>query len=155
VIRRKLAAVMRLDRFRRALMIEAVLWLALIRLALMIVPFRRVAGWLGDLAPPGKAAEPSTIGPRGEDGARLAREIGWVVSRTASNVPFKALCLHQAIVAKIMLRRRGVPSTLYFGVAPGRSPGEALRAHAWLDAAGAAVTGHPVSRDFTEIACFV
>jgi hypothetical protein len=48
-----------------------------------------------------------------------------------------------------------VPSALHFGVAPGDGPGRGLRAHAWLDVAGAGVTGYPVSGEFTEIACFV
>jgi hypothetical protein len=154
VIRQKLSTLMRMNGFRRALIAETVLWLALARLALLILPFRSIARWLGDLTPPGKAVQLLEIRSVSGGEAQLAREIGWAVNRMASNVPFKAVCLHQAIAAKIMLRRRGVPSALHFGVAPGNAPGQGLRAHAWLDAAGAAVTGYPVAGDFTEIACF-
>jgi len=68
-------------------------------------------------------------------------------------VPFNAVCLPQAMTARIMLKRRGVGSVLHFGAAKGEQ--KPLDAHAWLDAAGVEVTGYPVAAKFTEIACFV
>ncbi len=85
--------------------------------------------------------------------AKLAEDIGWAVVRAARHVPFKAVCLPQAMAARIMLRRRGVASVLHFGAAKGRE--RPIDAHAWLDAAGVEVTGYPVSAQFAEIACFV
>ena len=75
------------------------------------------------------------------------------MTRAARHVPFRAVCLPQAIAAKAMLRRRGINSVLHFGVA--KRSDQSLDAHAWLDAAGIAVTGFPVGAEFTEIACFV
>jgi len=85
--------------------------------------------------------------------ARLAEEIGWATVRAAEHVPFKAVCLPQAMAARIMLRRRGVASVLHFGAAKGKD--KPIDAHAWLDAAGVEVTGYPVAAQFSEIACFV
>ncbi len=128
MIRRKLAAFMRMDRVRRALLVEVLMALAIARLALLLFPFRHVAHHLGALAPPGEDVSTET-----EPGdARLAREIGWAVGRMAAHVPFKAVCLQQAIAAKLMLRRRGIRSALHFGIANGEGSGESLRAHAWL-----------------------
>jgi hypothetical protein len=144
-----------MDPFRRALIVEALLWLALARLALVILPFRHVARRLGDPVPPGSGVgDVLTTSSRSGDAA-LARNIGWAVSRTASAVPFRAVCLQQAIAAKMMLRRHGVQSALHFGVSTGKADATTLKAHAWLDAAGARITGYPIAQCFTEIACFV
>ena len=75
------------------------------------------------------------------------------MTRSARYVPFKAVCLPQAMAARVMLKRRGVPSVMHFGAA--RGDDKPLDAHAWLDAAGVEVTGYPVADKFAEIACFV
>jgi hypothetical protein len=75
------------------------------------------------------------------------------VTRAARYVPFKAVCLPQAMAARVMLARRGVASIMHFGAARGRE--KPLDAHAWLDAAGIEVTGYPVPHELVEIACFV
>ena len=75
------------------------------------------------------------------------------MTRAARYVPFKAVCLPQAMAARVMLKRRGVKSVMHFGAAKGTD--KPLDAHAWLDAAGVEVTGYPVAENFAEIACFV
>lgn len=135
----------------RSLVVEAVVCLALARLALALIPFPRIARRLGDLVPPSD--------PRARraglqaSGANVAREVGWAVTRAARYVPFEAVCLPQAMAARIMLKRRGVESVMHFGAARGED--KPIDAHAWLDAAGVEVTGYPVAAGFSEIACFV
>jgi hypothetical protein len=83
---------------------------------------------------------------------------GWAVTRAARHVPFSAVCLPQAMAARIMLKRRGVDSVLHFGARIGQDKigqDKPIDAHAWLDAAGVEVTGYPVANTFAEIACFV
>ena len=138
---------------RRALLVEAVGWLLVARLALLLVPFPQVARRLGRFVPPADARAAQATLPRGDDAARRAEEIGWAVTRAARHVPFKAVCLPQAMAARMMLRRRGIASVLHFGAAMGKE--KPLDAHAWLDAAGVEVTGYPVAKGFAEIACFV
>ena len=75
------------------------------------------------------------------------------MKRAARHVPFKAVCLPQAMAGKMMLRRRGVVSVLSFGLAVDQA-GD-FEGHAWLAAAGVKVTGFPVAEEFTEIACFI
>ena len=84
---------------------------------------------------------------------QLAADVGWAVTRAARYVPFRAVCLPQAMAARLMLARRGITSTMHFGAARGED--RPLDAHAWLDAAGVEVTGYPVANRFAEIACFV
>ena len=138
---------------RRALAVEAVACLLAARLALIFIPFPKLARRLGTFVPPSdpRAVEARTAGA--QDHARIATDIGWAVTRSARYVPFKAVCLPQAMAAQFMLRRRGVASVMHFGAARGTE--KPLDAHAWLDAAGVEVTGYPVTKNFAEIACFV
>lgn len=151
--RRLLRRFGQIDNRRRLLLAEAVGWLLLSRVALLCIPFPRLARRLGTFVPPtdARALRAKVDGP--QDEMRRAEEIGWAVTRSARYVPFKAVCLPQAMAARIMLKRRGIYSVMHFGAAKGKE--KPLDAHAWLDAAGVEVTGYPVARDFAEIGCFV
>ena len=138
---------------RRALLIEAAFWLLTARLALLFLPFPRIAGRLGTFVPAGDPRVLQAKAAASPKQVRLAGEIGWAVTRAARHVPFKAVCLPQAMAAQIMLRRRGVASVMRFGAV--RATEKTLEAHAWLDAAGVEVTGYPVAGQFVEIACFI
>jgi len=138
---------------RRALILEAAFWLLVARVALLIVPFPRLARRIGDFVAPSDERVTRAWQGCSADDALVAEEIGWATVAAARHVPFKAVCLPQAMAARIMLRRRGVASVLHFGAAKGKE--KAIDAHAWLDAAGVEVTGYPVAAQFAEIACFV
>ena len=138
---------------RRGLIVEAAAWLLLARLALLLAPFPVIARRLGAFVPPADPRVAEVAAPTTQGQAQLAKEISWAVTRGAAHVPFKAVCLPQAMAARIMLKRRGVASAMHFGAAKGKE--KALDAHAWLDAAGVKVTGYPVGPQFAEIACFV
>ena len=152
-IRRPLRRFGQVDRHRRLLAVEAATCLLAARLALLLVPFPRLARTLGTFVPPNdpRAAQAKASGS--PEQARLAREIGWAVTRAARYVPFKAVCLPQAMAARLMLGRRGVASVMRFGA--GRGDQKPFDAHAWLDAAGVEVTGYPIAPHVVEIACFV
>lgn len=123
----------------RILAVEAIFLLAVTRVLLKHVRLRRWRRWLvtGEHGTvPGKTSR----GPIPFPVARVAR----VVGRAADLVPFPALCLPQAMVAQWMLRRRGVPSRISFGVrAAAGDPGTASSRefHAWLSVEGRCVTG--------------
>jgi hypothetical protein len=138
---------------RRALVVEAALWLLAARIALIAVPFPRLARRLGAFVPPTDERVARAARHGSAEHAQLAEEIGWATVRAARHVPFRAVCLPQAMAARIMLRRRGIASVLHFGAAKGAH--KPIDAHAWLDAAGVEVTGYPVAAQFAEIACFV
>lgn len=111
----------------RLLALEAALFLALARLLVKHVPFRHWRRWLVSAEPP---ASPSR-GWRLPSVVHVAR----VVPRAAALVPFRAVCLPQAMAGQWMLRRRGVPSRLSLGA---RRPQE--------DAAGANADRPPAAR---------
>lgn len=134
----------------RMFLLEAVLRLALARLSLNFVPFSVLASRLGAWTRPDLDSSVAPLLPVQQQD--VVRKIGWAVTRAARYVPFRAVCLPQAIVAKAMLRRRGIASVMHFGVA--KTP-EKLDAHAWLDAGRIEVTGYPVEASFIEVARFV
>lgn len=135
----------RLTAEERGLLAEAVAWLALARLALLVLPFGVIAPRLGRPLPPSTA--PDALDARGTAQARL---VGWAVTRAAAHVPFRAVCLQQAVAAKLMLRRRGVAASVHLGV----MKTNALAAHAWTDAGSVEVTGYPVAPGMVEVARF-
>jgi hypothetical protein len=153
LIRRLLLRWRQVDNRRRLLLIEAIADLSAARFALIFVPFPRLARRLGTFVPPSdpRAGE-AKPGPSGEQ-TLLAQDVSWAVTRAARYVPFRAVCLPQAMAARVMLKRRGVGSVMHFGAAMGLA--KPIDTHAWLDAAGVEVTGYPVAKHLAEIACFV
>ncbi|HEV2812709.1 MAG TPA: lasso peptide biosynthesis B2 protein [Solirubrobacteraceae bacterium] len=118
----------------RALLVEATLLLALARLVVVVLPFRVIARGLGARM----AESPHDESPAPE---RL-RRLTWAIGAVARRTPWRSKCLEQALAAKAMLRRRGIPSTLYLGVARSvRESGSPFDAHAWLRSGTVHVTG--------------
>jgi hypothetical protein len=112
---------------------EATMWLALARITIVLLPFPRIAARLG------KHMHESA---QGDDESRRAvlRRIAWAVGAIGRRAPWRCMCLERAIAARMMLRRRRIGSTLYFGVA--RDPATtAVQAHAWLRCGSYFVTG--------------
>jgi hypothetical protein len=149
----KLGRFSRLSRRDRILTYEAAVTLWFARLWLAIVPFRKVAERLGTSYP--AAAPKNMLVPTTEKDDMVARQVGEAVIRASKNVPYKAVCIQQAVAAKIMLGRRGIPSVMHFGVGRTDDEDEKMRAHAWLATANVEVTGYPLDEGLTEIAYFV
>lgn len=121
--------------------IEAATCLAAARFAVARVPFAhlsRVLGALGHESP--ACAEPAA--------AAVATRVRGLLAKAARGLPWRSTCLMQASAGKVMLARRGVPSTLYLGVRRGSTE---LEAHAWLRVGDLAITGGG-GDDFTVIA---
>lgn len=76
----------------------------------------------------------------------------WALNAAAKRSPFRALCFERGLTAQTMLRRRGVSSVLYFGVAPGVE--KALDAHVWVLADEINVTGASIAHQYATLAQF-
>jgi Transglutaminase-like superfamily len=130
----------------RLLLLEAVLWLTIAGLAIAVLPFRHV-GLLA--ARPIKLHRPNL--PRQERLNKVWR-IRWAVIAGAARVPWRALCFQQGLAAQLMLRRRAIPSVLYYGLAQhGRS---GLHAHVWVRAGDFDVIGGEIASSFAVLATF-
>ena len=115
----------------RALLLEAVCTLGLARLTILFVPFRRIAPVLG-----------KTMAETSRDDREhmvVAAGVSYAVETVARHTPWDSKCLARALAAKVMLRRRGVRSTLYLGL--GKDGMGGLLAHAWLRYGETIVTG--------------
>lgn len=134
----------RLDWPNRRLLAEALATLALASLAIRLAPFRRVA----ELA----ASSPRPIGRKQSGNDRMLRQARWAVQACADRVPWRAVCFQRGLALHLMLRRRGIASTLHYGVAQDGAKG--LRAHVWISSAGRSVLGVDEADGFACVATF-
>jgi Transglutaminase-like superfamily len=136
----------RISPAQKRLLREAFAALAMARIVLACVPFRRIAAWLGTAG----IESPASVTP---EQAQAAEAVGWAVTALAQRVPWDGRCFAQALAATAMLRRRGVDGTVSFGVCEGACAG--FEAHAWLRVGARMVTGgagHERFKAFTTFA---
>jgi hypothetical protein len=119
---------------------EALAFLALARIAVVALPFRVLEPRLGVR----RAETPAT-----ERLDPVSRRVAWAIAVAARRTPWRSACLEQAIAAKAMLRRRGIASTLYLGVAK-----DPFVAHAWLRVGAMNVTGGQDIGRYAVVASF-
>jgi len=129
----------------RALLAEAAVALTVAEAAIRWAPLR----WVGrDM---GASTVESPVAHPPEQTGRV-RQIGWAVRTAARHLPWDCRCLAQALAGRRMLKRRGMPSTVYLGVDRGRR--DWLDAHAWLRSGEVVLTGGPGRRRFKTIGMF-
>ena len=135
----------RLSLREQLLLSEALLFLGLARLGTRLVPFRWLARFLGRA----RAESPAEL--NAADAARV-KQIRWAVVTLSRHTFWECACLVQAIAAQLMLKRRGIPSTLYLGVA--KNDEQNLIAHAWVRSGRAILTGASSHQQFTVVSTF-
>jgi len=131
---------------RKILLMEALCFLGLARLALLIFDFKMIAPHLGkrtEYTPP--AREEKCL-------RREAGKVGWAVATMSRYTPWESKCLVQAMAAKIMLNRRKIRNTLYLGVA--KDEVGHMIAHAWVKCGGIPLTGAMSAEKFTVVSAF-
>jgi hypothetical protein len=128
----------------RLLLLEAILCLAVAGVAIAALPFRLVGFLAG--RPTRQPRLPRQIR------ANKVRRVRWAIIATAARVPWRALCFQQGLAAQFMLRRRGIPSVLYYGAAQDNRSG--LYAHVWVRDGDDDVVGGEVASRFAVLATF-
>lgn len=133
---RRIAAFLRAPGGRKRMALEAAWNLFIARLA----TFRHARHYtrrLGSIDAPMRPAPSEQVA--------LAEEIGHVVAVTARAMPFRAVCLQQAIAVRRMLDRRGIPATVHLGLTKDKLArrGEDVThaAHAWVVTGDRVVNG--------------
>jgi hypothetical protein len=114
----------------RHLFIQALVLLAIVRLALWLLPFRtlqRLAAGMVRANPTGQTGDQPFLPP-----------VAWAVTVASRYVP-AATCLTQALATQALLARRGHSTSLRLGVA--RSEAGEFQAHAWVEWRGTIVIG--------------
>ncbi|MCW3124006.1 MAG: hypothetical protein JWQ38_3498 [Flavipsychrobacter sp.] len=127
------------------LFMEAWIFLAIARMILVVLPFKRIAPMLG------KLMSDKSIDDN-EQPTGIVQNIGICILRAGRYSPWRTKCFEQAIAAKIMLRLRSIKSLLFLGVF--KDAADELKAHAWLTVDKIVVTGGPDVTKYTVVSWF-
>lgn len=122
---------------------EALALLVIFRVCLAVIPVRRIIRAITH----GKAS--AQMSEAAESAAAAARRVQWAVSAVARHSVVEFVCFPQALAGYTLLRRRGVKSTIVYGVA--RSPEGELLAHTWLMVGSRMVLGGEAAGEFTAV----
>lgn len=131
MILRKARSFLRRSPFERGLLLKAWILLAMVRLGLLLIPFRAMHRLVSRVKT-GKAVPE-------KPGERLSVQVALAVQGASRYLPGKTTCLPQALVAALMLKRLGSTAHLRIGVA--RGEGGEFQAHAWVEDQGQVVIG--------------
>lgn len=116
---------------------EALAYLCLARLAVPLVPFRWITGWMSKPVGTTRAVDPH----------RIVR----AVERAARAMPGRTVCIHRGIALQRMLRRRGHASQFAYGLS---SSVERFVAHVWIEMDGERLIGGDEAEGFQRVAMF-
>lgn len=137
-----------LQRFRglsasdRLLTLEAVVVLMVAAACVALVPFKTLAKF---------ASQPPRGGVPGDTRSQSIQAVRNAILRSARRMPFRAKCFEQGLAAVWLLRRRGVATTLHYGMA--RQHGTFV-AHVWVTVGERGVVGCENRHEFQELARF-
>jgi hypothetical protein len=126
---------------------EAWLGLAMMRMAILCLPFQQIARRMGLRL---VESEPDDAGAL----TAGAEDVGWAVRAAARRTPWTSACLAQALTCAWMLKRRGLSGILYLGVRRGEVEDASLLAHAWLRLGNRILTGAGGQSGYTIVARF-
>lgn len=125
---------------------EAWLLIAFARLMLVFLPFKKIVPLMGKV----KTDNLESNFPVNDD--NVLKKISMSILRGAHYSPWRAKCFEQALAAKIMLKRRGFKSVIYFGVY--KTDTNKLLAHAWLKSNAVIITGDGKLDNYTVLSRF-
>lgn len=126
--------------------LDAVLLLSISKMVVLTLPFKKVAPYLGTVNGPIDERLDSLQSAKAE-------RVKLFVQMAAGNVPFKSVCLDQAMAAMLLLRRFKIPSNLCLGVKPNDKERK-LDAHAWVECGGQILVGGRRSLQYKKVAHF-
>jgi hypothetical protein len=139
-----LARFFRLRASEAALLIEAGSMLTFFCVALKFLPVQRLTVWMGGAQPTQPALEDLQA-------KATLRRVEWAIGAVVRHAPVNYVCFPQSLTAYFMLRRRSIPSKLFYGVARQQ---QQLKAHTWIKVGDRTVVGGEAESGFTVLAVF-
>lgn len=134
---------LQLSAAERRLLAETAFLLEAVKLGMKLLPFRMLRRLLARVADVPKNPSRGRSHPPAE-------KIAWAVKAASQHTPGIKTCLAQALVAQVLLARRGHPALLHIGVARGER-GQ-FQAHAWVETeGGTALVGVPEPGRYTTL----
>ena len=115
-----------------------------VKLMVTLLPLRWYAHYLGK-------EHSVTIDHFIDDSYPVIYKVSQAIVRGQKSVPWQNRCLVNAITAKLMLRKKGLESTLYLGV---NKENQKMKAHAWLRCGTFYVTGQRGMEKFVVVNTF-
>ena len=142
---KKIGVFIRLPWSNRSLLVEALIYSAIARLVILVIPFKKYKKYMG------KYNEETSF--EGDSRSNeIINKVGWAVRVVCSRTPWQSKCLVQALIAQRMLRKRHICSTLYLGIS--KNEENDLSAHAWLRCGQVFITGGDNKDLFVQVARF-
>ena len=132
----------RMGRSERNLFLLVFFNTSLISLLLAVIPRRYVLKRIGALG------VESTFDIT-DKSQKVVASVAKAIRRTVRYSPWRVSCFAKAISAKQRLKKKGIPSTLYIGVA--KDGERKVVAHAWLRCGALIVTGKEEMHRFTPV----
>jgi hypothetical protein len=129
-----------------ALLLEALLALTAASLVIWGLPFRIVVL----CAQRRISGSPAPIERR----RAVCKRVRWAVTACVRRLPWHPVCLPQGLAVQWILRRRNIPSVLYYGAAPAPAAAKGLAAHVWVCADGVPVIGGEAAQGMAVLARF-
>lgn len=126
---------------RTPLLLEALCALAFASVFIAVFSFQRVAVFASRGRTPNRTAPPN-----------LADSIDRAIGTWAHRVPWRALCFQRGLAAHLMLRRRNLATTMFYGAR--RDPDGHVVAHVWVRSGDTDVTGCENLKSYGVLAVF-
>lgn len=128
------------DIYRQKLLFEAAFYMLFARFLIAVVPFRYLSMML-EIKPKGTLT--TNI-----NSTEIAQQISWAIECAARNLPFTLVCFPQGIAAYLMMQRRRLDVTLFYGI---NSKHRDLSSHVWVKHGNNCVIGCEQSNDYIVI----
>ena len=137
--KQKLARFRDLSGTDKLMVLHAALWLAIARLMLLFLPFKKMASRFSG------EGESKTNDPN----PQLLERIAHAVRAAAANVPWRSDCFPQSIAARMLLKHHGYGSTIHIGVR--KKDKDNIAGHAWVTCGSTVVVGGEEIPHYTEM----
>lgn len=126
--------------------LRVVMLLSFSKLVILFIPLKRIAPHLGRLN------ENIRIELTPKE-TKIADRVKLFIYMAGSNVPWRSVCLDQALTCMLLLNRYKIPCSLYLGVRKNEAL-KKLDAHAWVVAGKEILVGGERSRKYHVVAWF-
>ncbi|MCE7992729.1 MAG: lasso peptide biosynthesis B2 protein [Roseivirga sp.] len=140
-----LKAFFRADWPFRRLLLEVLILLGVGRLSVLVFPFKKIAGWMGQV-------QEETLEELSEAHRQSLVRLASAILAVSKYTPWNSNCFAQALCAHWVLKRRGWSHTIYFGVK--KEEHKLMKAHAWLRMGNKIVTGRVGHKQYTVLSKF-
>ena len=137
---KKIQSFFRADRTVKILFLRAFLLSAIVKFTLVFLPFRKVMNWQGKI---------NMESPDRRDDASIEfrKSLQSAMNLCDKYTFWKTECYTQALTAKIILNKKGIPGTVYIGFTKNEK-GE-YKGHAWLRSYDRVITGDSEKNMYT------